>query len=393
MSALRILALSYLASASVFVVAATLIAHPQMTSQFGAASHATAALIDRTVRQPFTHFLSSRAEDSSPIVRLALAPPGPNDARTLARARVMPVVPHAVAPSADRIGDPEFAATAQITILPDLSPESAWVPPDIHFASPQMPRAIAPDIRIARGDDVRKAAPDAQAFQIPEPPQLSIAPVGERAALAARRVLAGMTPEMAQNFDLFLYVSKAERGPLAQRLYVFRKEAGTLKLLYDWAASTGREQDEISPRGRHSFTSTPKGFYELDPDRMYRRYHSYSWDQDMPHAMFFNWERQGLQTGLAIHSASGDDVAKLGKRASAGCVHLSPENAETLFNLIKLDYRGQVPRFAYNSDTQTMSNTGAFAHRRDGSLKMVDGYRVLINIEDYGGGGAIAALN
>jgi hypothetical protein len=386
MSALRILALSYLASASVFVVAATLIAHPQMTAQLGVGARRAAALIDRTLRHP------AASEDAGPVVRLALAPPGPNDVRTLAQSRVMPVAPHAVAPSDDRISESEFAATAQLTILPDLSPESAWVPPDVHFASPQMPHAAAPDIRIARGEAVRKAAPDAPAFQIPEPPQLSIAPAGERAAIAARRVLASMTPEMAQNFDLFLYVSKAERGPLAQRLYVFRKEAGSLKLLYDWAASTGREQDEISPRGRHSFTSTPKGFYELDPDRMYRRYHSYSWDQDMPHAMFFNWERQGLQTGLAIHSASGDDIAKLGKRASAGCVHLSPENAETLFNLIKSDYRGQVPRFAYNADTQTMSNTGAFAHRRDGSLKMADGYRVLVNIEDYGGN-AVTARN
>ena len=29
---------------------------------------------------------------------------------------------------------------------------------------------------------------------------------------------------MLKNFDLFLYVSKAEKGPLAQRLYVFKKE-------------------------------------------------------------------------------------------------------------------------------------------------------------------------
>jgi lipoprotein-anchoring transpeptidase ErfK/SrfK len=386
MSALRILALSYLASASVFVVAATLIAHPQMTSQFAVGAGRAATLISEALWHP------AASEDAGPVVRLTMAPPGPNDARTLARARVMPVVPHAVAPTDDRITDPDFAAAAQLTILPDLSPESAWVPPDVHFASPRVPPVTAPDIRIARGDDAQKAPRDAQVFHIPEPPPLSIAPAGERAGIAARRVLASMTPEMAQNFDLFLYVSKAERGPLAQRFYVFRKDGGTLKLLYDWAASTGREQDEISPRGRHSFTSTPKGFYELDPGRMYRRYHSYSWDQDMPHAMFFNWERQGMQTGLAIHSASGDDIAKLGQRASAGCVHLSPENAETLYNLIKSDYRGPVPRFAYNADTQTMSNTGAFAHRRDGSMKMADGYRVLVNIEDFGGN-AVTARN
>ncbi len=58
---------------------------------------------------------------------------------------------------------------------------------------------------------------------------------------------------MLNNFDLFLYVSKAERGPLAQRLYVFRKESGEdLVLVYDWAASTGRERQEVSPRGRRA---------------------------------------------------------------------------------------------------------------------------------------------
>ena len=33
-------------------------------------------------------------------------------------------------------------------------------------------------------------------------------------------------------------------------MYVFAKTpSGDLNLLYDWAASTGREQNEISPRG------------------------------------------------------------------------------------------------------------------------------------------------
>ena len=36
MSALRLLALSYLVSASIFVVAATLVAHPELTREFSA---------------------------------------------------------------------------------------------------------------------------------------------------------------------------------------------------------------------------------------------------------------------------------------------------------------------------------------------------------------------
>jgi hypothetical protein len=375
MSALRILTLSYLASASVFVVAATLVAHPQMSREIAAVTGGFTRMIDESFRQP---------DYVSPVVRLTLSPP--DEGRTV-QSPVAPPPPRTV--QAPDLGDVDSSASATITILPDLSPESAPVPPEPKFAKPQVPQL--PDFRIARDDADKSAKP---AFRIPEPPPLTGAPVSDRATAVAMRLKTVLTPEMRQNFDLVLYVSKANRGPLAQRMYVLQKQSsGEFRLAYDWAASTGREQDEISPRGKSSFTATPKGYYELDPDRMYRRYHSFSWDQDMPHAMFFNWERQGLETGLAIHSATGDDVARLGSRASAGCVHLAPENAAMLYELIRANYRGAVPRFAYNYDTQTMSNTGDFMHRRDGSLKMADGYRVLVVIEDYGGDNVMAALD
>ncbi len=59
-------------------------------------------------------------------------------------------------------------------------------------------------------------------------------------------------------------------------------------------------------------------------------------------------------------------------------MHLAPENAAILFDLIRKHYRGPVPRFAYNEKTQTMSNQGVFMHTRSGALKMADGYRVLV---------------
>jgi hypothetical protein len=167
-------------------------------------------------------------------------------------------------------------------------------------------------------------------------------------------------------------------------MYVFKKEAGDISLLHDWAASTGREAQEVNARGAASFTGTPAGFYQLDPSRMYARYRSYSWDQPMPHAMFFNWRREGIQTGLAIHAAEG--TSRLGTRASAGCVQLSPENAKTLYELVRADYRGQAPRFSVDRN-DTMSNQGRFARTADGALRMASGYRVLINIENYSGAG------
>jgi hypothetical protein len=364
MSALRLLALSYLASASVFVVAAMLVAHPQTAREIAAALRAVSQMALENM-QP--------AEDRGPVVRLALAPPKAKDARRLA---VIAPPPRTVQPPEDRLAD----FPAPTAIIPDLSPESAPVPPEPAVVKPQMPAAIA-------GND-QAAQP---AWHIPEPPPWSEGAgrsekpvVSNRATAAAMRLKASLTSEMLQNFDLFLYVSKADRGPLGQRMLVFRKQVGALQLAYDWAASTGREQDEISPRGRSTFTATPRGYYELDPQRMYRRYHSWNWNQDMPDAMFFNWERQGQQTGLAIHSATGDDIARLGSRASAGCVHLAPQNAALLYDLIRTNYRGEVPRFAYNGDTQTMSNRGDFMHRRDGRLQMRDGYRVLVVIDDYG---------
>jgi hypothetical protein len=393
MSPLRTLAFSYLAAASVFVVGATLVARPDVARGLGAlmqmARDDVLAPAWERARQQDAELLDRL--DHPPSVRLAIAPLKPGEERLLPRRITTPAPKPQEIVADDRPSLPEYSASASLTILPDLSPESAPVPPEPKMSEPKlvqpMPRMAAPHAPSAAPPQFNIAR------DVPQPPPSALPPITSRVMAVSQRLKATLTPEMTANFDLFIFVSKAERGPVAQRMYVFKKDHGALTLLYDWAASTGREQNEISPRGRSSFTSTPAGFYQLDPDRMYRRYHSYSWDQDMPWAMFFNWERQGMQTGLAIHSATGEDIAKLGGRASAGCVHLSPENAETLYHLIRADYRGQAPRFAYNRDTETMSNRGGFMHRRDGGLKMAHGYRVLIDIEDYAGGDVVASAN
>ena len=212
-----------------------------------------------------------------------------------------------------------------------------------------------------------------------------------RADMVEMRLKQRLTADMLSHFDLFLYVSKSASGLLAQRMYVFQRAPGGLTLAHEWAASTGRELVEINARGRAVITATPAGFYQLDPRRMYSHYHSASWDQDMPSTMFFNWERGGMQTGLAIHAAAGGDIAKLGRRASAGCVHLAPAHAAALYALIRENYRGVVPRFAYDEKIGTSSNRGDFMRDGQGRLKMADGYRVLVVLEDYGGQEEITA--
>lgn len=356
MSGLRTLGFCYLASASVFVLAATLAAHPDLRLQAAALSRSIAALAHQQDMAFFdAPYVSARldiaADDGGPRVSIAIAPEPDSKPQQVAAA--------------------PMAAPVQTLILPDLSPMPVPALPDI--AAPQAPDVAPPDFTIAR----EEAAPP------PAPAHQQIA----AAQQAALRLKDSLTPEMLAHFELFLFVSKADSGPLAQRMYVFRKTAaGELTLAYDWAASTGREKPEVSAIGHRTVTTTPHGFYELDPARMYRSYHSTSWDQSMPYAMFFNWERQGLQTGLAIHAATGGDIARLGTRASAGCVHLSPEHAALLYNLIRGQYRGAVPRFA------TGSNDGTFARDKDGDVKLADGYKVLIDIEDYGGDNIIAAL-
>lgn len=385
MSALRILACSYLVSASVFVVAAGLVSHPHLGRDLARAGVAAAARVHALIDAP------------SPVVRLTLMPEQPADARTWARSTTIPIAPRDVASNDDRLAEPEFSASVTLMILPELTPEmpARIAPPAPRLARPRPPRAAMPEFDIATAPFIAPSVAPSITKAIPAPPPLpgeSLAPVAGRAADAARRLSAGLTPEMLRHFELFLYVSKAARGPLAQRMYVFDKRGGDLRLLHDWAASTGREQSEVNARGRASFTTTPAGYYQLDPKRMYRRYQSWSWDQPMPHAMFFNWERRGLQTGLAIHAASGDWESRLGSRASAGCVQLSPENAQTLYELVRSQYRGQTPRFAYNGKTRTMSNRGALQRDAKGQVAMADGYKVLIFIEDYGGSDRVAAL-
>jgi len=210
---------------------------------------------------------------------------------------------------------------------------------------------------------------------------------------AEQRLREALTDDLLRHFKLFLYVSKADHGVLAQHMFVFDRHAhDALHLLYDWPVSTGRERMEKNPSGLRLSTYTPGGYYQLDRKRFYEHYRSHQWGEPMPHAMFFNWVDRGRKTGLAIHAANGQDVARLGTRASAGCVRLSPKNARILFDLIRTRYSGTVPKFAFDRRSNTMSNSGELMRDAHGAPKMAKGYRVLVLIENTGGGGAMAAV-
>jgi hypothetical protein len=90
---------------------------------------------------------------------------------------------------------------------------------------------------------------------------------------------------------------------------------------YEWPVSTGR-----------SGYDTPNGTFK--PNRMDADHLSQEWDHaPMPHAIFFD------MNGHAIHGFF--DVKHLGLPVSHGCVRLSPDNAATLFALVKAEGMSQ----------------------------------------------------
>jgi len=84
---------------------------------------------------------------------------------------------------------------------------------------------------------------------------------------------------------------------------------------YDWPISTGR-----------AGYSTPSGTYTATS--MNEIWYSKQWDNSpMPHSIFF------MKDGHAIHGSY--EVRNLGKPVSHGCVRILPENATTLYALVK----------------------------------------------------------
>lgn len=205
-------------------------------------------------------------------------------------------------------------------------------------------------------------------------------------SVAERRLFATVPDDIESYFDLFMYVSKSKVGPLAQRMYIFQRDADGKMIPYaEWPVSTGREKIEIHHE-KTIRTTTPEGIFALDPQRMYARYFSKSWDNaPMHYAMFYDLMNNGNHTGLAIHAAVGaNKIKKLGRRDSAGCIRLSPQNAKELFYKIRNTTQGDVPAFAMNERGST-DRWGRAQHDESGNLVLQKGYRALLFVENYDG--------
>jgi lipoprotein-anchoring transpeptidase ErfK/SrfK len=407
MVGLRQFSAIYIAAASSFAVAIVLGQHPALyrtTSQAARfvgthTAEAAVALNDHVLKPGWAAFSQRIAEEMKPApnaMRLARTSPpalrraAPHETIGLASARV------AANLTARRIAPPALRPPI-VDSIPHIAALQA-PPAAVHVASPPSHARLAsvlpaPKKMTLAPEPVRRVAATPPALaNTPLPPDLP-APSPEQLTRVALHLKNSLTSQMLAHFDLFLFVSKAADGPVGQRMYVFRKMPdGDLAMLYDWPVSTGREKIEIAPNGLKEPSFTPVGYYELDPHRMYVHHFSGQWRQPMPYSMFFNWIDHGYETGLAIHGATGVDISLLGTRSSAGCIHLAPKNAQLLFHLIRTQYKGLVPKFAYDKHTATMANDGLLMHDADGRLEMAQGYKVLVFIENYDGENVVAAL-
>jgi lipoprotein-anchoring transpeptidase ErfK/SrfK len=366
MVGLRRLAKIYLMAASSFAVAIVISQHPALYHAtkvaariVGRESIVAGIALNQHILKPGWHAFETRiAEDMKPAPN-AMRP----DAIRMAR-KEAPLPRESEAPA---FHDTHVAAIVPRPAAPSLRPPIIEIAPNVP-ADTSHERTPPPDEQIASAAPPRMTlAPQTQVpSPAPQPPVLAdnvpanINPPSQaQLTRVAQHFHDSLTNDMLAHFDLFLFVSKAATAPVGQRMYVFQKQGdGDLAMLYNWPVSTGREKFEIAPNGTKAPTFTPAGYYEIDPKRMYVSHYSGQWHQPMPHAMFFNWMDHGYQTGLAIHGAAPEDIKFLGERSSAGCVHLSPQNAAMLFNLIRTQYKGMVPKFAYDKHTATMASDG-----------------------------------
>jgi lipoprotein-anchoring transpeptidase ErfK/SrfK len=270
--------------------------------------------------------------------------------------------PMAVAPDSDSaVVAPTPVEPESPVVQPERPVAAVGQKRDVHLASVATPRAPIP------ATDVLDA----------ETPLIS---------RAERRLFETVPREIEGYFDLFMYVSKSNRGPLAQRMFVFQRDAdGKINPYAEWQVSTGREKIEIH-KEKKIRTTTPEGIFMLDPARFHERYWSRTWDNaPMHYAMFYDLQNNGNMSGLAIHAAMGaSKVGRLGRRDSAGCVRLAPKHAKELFFKIKNTTKGRVPSLTINENGST-DRWGRVEKAADGTLMLQDGYRAVLLVENYDG--------
>jgi lipoprotein-anchoring transpeptidase ErfK/SrfK len=125
-----------------------------------------------------------------------------------------------------------------------------------------------------------------------------------RIVLAAILAAFWLMPQAAQADRIVARVSVS-----AQTMHVYRDG----QLLHEWPVSTARA-GKVTPRG------------EWTAQWLSRNHRSSRYNNaPMPYAIFYSGH-------YAIHGT--DQISRLGRPASAGCVRLHPDNARMLFSMV-----------------------------------------------------------
>ncbi len=278
---------------------------------------------------------------------------------------------------------------------PRAEPVAALAPGDAQDKAETATKGIKLALATSAGRIANDGVPaiSTQVPAAPTAPETDTVRPGEGLPLfsvAERRLFGTVPDEIEGYFDLFMYVSKSNRGPFAQQMFVFQRDADGKIIPYaEWPVSTGREKVELHHE-RKIRTTTPEGIFALDPGRLHARYWSKSWDgAAMHYAMFYDLMNNGRQSGLAIHGAYGGKAKNLGKRDSAGCIRLSPANAKELFYKVRNTTKGQVPILAVNARGST-DRWGSVQRNDEGTMMLQDGYRAILFVENYDGRDEVA---
>jgi hypothetical protein len=254
---LRKLSVLYLAAASSFTVAVALSQHPTWNTAAhdgarvaGEQGAAAAVALNDYVLQP------GWAATKVASVALFDVVADKFNMHNVDVASRKPAKPVAVAQTKPKKIVPEkkqqvIAQRAPINERPHELTSPSLRPPILE-SKPTVPAVAepAPETRVASAPKSNfTLAPQATVPVAPKAPaQIAPPPINDHPPSSAEltRVAAhfrqSLTKEMLDNFELFLFVSKADRGSAAQRMYVFQKQAsGDLAMLYNWPVSTGRE--------------------------------------------------------------------------------------------------------------------------------------------------------
>jgi lipoprotein-anchoring transpeptidase ErfK/SrfK len=119
------------------------------------------------------------------------------------------------------------------------------------------------------------------------------------------------------SFGLFIGIAVPSWADVEARVFISKQRMvvfvdGTRR--FEWRVSTGRRGYE-----------TPRGTYQ--PIWLSAMHFSKKYDNaPMPHSIFF-------KDGYAIHATN--DIGRLGRAASHGCVRLLPSHARQLFSLVR----------------------------------------------------------